>query len=245
MSSQNCEVEPNIPVSQNTGPGSSERRSRVLRIAGYCAHYGLLLLVVLLFYANTVVQQHGREFVYDSVNEVPYNDVGLLLGTAKYQPGGGINPFFAHRIEAAVELYEAGKVRYILASGDNRHASYNEPVAMRDALVGRGIPMESIVLDNAGFNTFDSVVRARLVFDQSRYTIISQAFHAERALYIADNHHIEAVAYRARDVEGVAAMRMMVREYLSRLKAVSDVHLFRRNLRFDGVMHPILSEPDP
>lgn len=239
MSSPNCEVEPKITVSQDSDRTAADMRARLLRISLYVVRYGVLLFVVMVFYANTVVQQHGSAFVYDSPAEVPFNDVGLLLGTAKYQPGGGINPFFAYRIDAAVELFDAGKVRYILASGDNRHPSYNEPLAMRDALVNRGVPVDSIVLDYAGFNTYDSVIRAHRVFGQSRVTVISQAFHAERALYIADNNQIEAVAYRARDVEGVASLRMMVREYLSRLKAVVDIHVLRRKPHYPDELHTV------
>lgn len=221
------EVEPKISSLRRSGVSTTV----VLRAGGFALRYGLLVFVVLVFYANTVVQQHGRSVIYDHPAEVPYNRVGLLLGTARYQPGGGVNPYFANRIDAAVELFEAGKIRYILASGDNRHASYNEPAAMREELLKRGVPGEYILLDHAGINTFDSVIRARRVYGQNRLTIISQAFHAERALYIADQLQMQAVGYRARDVNGVASLRMTVREYLSRFKAVADVHILRRGER--------------
>lgn len=208
----------------------STRPTRPWRITVRVARYALLAFIILVFYANTVVEQSAHGSVYDRLDDTPYNSVGLLLGTARFQPGGGVNPFFEYRIDAAVALFEAGKIHYILASGDNRHPSYNEPAAMLDALLQRGIPQERIVLDYAGINTFDSVQRARYVFGQRRLTVISQRFHVTRALYLAEQQGVDAVGFRARDVQGEASLRMTVREYLSRTKAVLDVHLLRRNV---------------
>ncbi len=160
--------------------------------------------------------------------------MGLLLGTAKYQPGGGINPYFSHRIDAAVELYEAGKIRYIIASGDNEHESYNEPLQMRLALLQRGVPNESIVLDYAGFSTLDSVVRTAEVFGQERFTVISQRFHNERAVYIGSYFGYDVVGYNAVDLTPPSGVQTRFREYLARVKAIMDVHLVRRTPRFLG-----------
>ena len=91
-------------------------------------------------------------------------------------------------------LYERGKIHHILVSGDNSTAAYNEPEAMRKSLVKAGIPERDITLDYAGFRTLDSVVRASEVFGQgSGFTIISQPFHVERALFIARANHIDAI----------------------------------------------------
>ena len=84
-----------------------------------------------------------------------------------------------------MELFQAGKISRILVSGDNRRMNYNEPVEMRKALIAHGIPDSVIVMDFAGIRTLDSVIRAKKVFGQDRFTIISQRFHNERALYIA------------------------------------------------------------
>src|SRR5699024_6999105 len=112
-----------------------------------------------------------------SVEEIPQNKVGLLLGTSQYLKGGGVNPFFKYRIEAAVELYNHGKIDFILVSGDNKHSSYNEPRDFKQALITAGIPDDKIILDYAGFRTLDSVIRANKVFGQDSITIISQQFH--------------------------------------------------------------------
>lgn len=104
------------------------------------------------------------------------------------------NVFFSTRIEAAKTLYERGKIKHILVSGDNSTAAYNEPESMRKALLKAGIPKEDITLDYAGFRTLDSVVRANVIFGQENgFTIISQPFHVERALFLARANGIDAI----------------------------------------------------
>ncbi len=196
--------------------------------------FAVILFLLLVFYADSSIRNQTSSLVFSDLSDVPANRVGLLLGTAPYLTHGGVNPFFSHRIDAAVALFEAGKVDFILASGDNRHVSYNEPIAMRNELIRRGVPAERIVLDYAGFRTLDSIIRIREVFGQERFVVISQRFHLERALYIAENAGMQAVGFRARDVEGPAMMRVQVREYLARVMALADVHIFRSSPRFLG-----------
>ena len=117
--------------------------------------------------------------VYSSVNEAPHQKVGLLLGTSKYLSNGEVNQYYTYRIDAAVELFRAGKVNYILVSGDNSTKRYDEPTSMRDDLIAAGIPDSCIVLDYAGFRTWDSVVRCQAIFGQDSITIISQPFHSK------------------------------------------------------------------
>lgn len=91
--------------------------------------------------------------------EVPANRAGLLLGTSRTVRSGRPNAYFYNRVDAAAALYHAGKVEYLVISGDNGRKGYNEPQDMKEALVGRGVPAEAIYLDYAGFRTYDSVVR--------------------------------------------------------------------------------------
>jgi len=174
-----------------------------------------------LLFANLYIDGF-EEYVATDFNDLQYNEVGLLLGTSRYAYGGP-NLYFVHRINAAAELYRAGKVKSILVSGDNSRASYNEPRDMNEALIAAGVNAEDIYLDYAGFSTLDSVVRASKVFNIKSLTVISQQFHCERAIYIARAHGIKAVGYAAKDVSGASATRVKVREYLARAKAVMDV----------------------
>lgn len=187
-------------------------------IAGITA----VALAVFSFY---VVRWNTADNVYDNVDEIPSNNVALLLGTAPITPYGTHNYYFDYRIDAAEKLYKAGKVDLFLVSGDNFSKDYDEPQWMLDSLVARGIPVEIIHCDYAGFRTLDSVVRAKEVFGQDNITIISQKFHNERAVYLAEYYGINAVGYNARDVEyWKKKLEIAIfRESLARVKMYLDM----------------------
>jgi len=179
--------------------------------------------VALLVTCDRVVRNEAQGHLFDSIDHVPMNEVGLVLGTSHRARGGGGNPYFKHRISAAAELQRSGKVRYLLVSGDNGTLSYNEPREMRRALMAAGVDSACIVLDFAGFRTLDSVVRAKEVFGQQRFTVISQRFHNERAVYLARRMGIEAVGYNAKDPEAWRGLRVWLRERLARVKVFVDL----------------------
>lgn len=159
-----------------------------------------------------------NHLIYDDLSAIPKNKVGLLLGTGKYAASGNINLFYKYRIDAAVKLYKAGKIEYILVSGDNSTKDYDEPSDFKNDLIAKGIPEENIFLDYAGFRTLDSVVRAKEIFGQTSITFISQKFHNQRAIYIAKHHNINAIGFNAKDV-----YKSHFREYLARSKASLDL----------------------
>lgn len=200
---------------------------------------GLLITVV---FSNYHIIHSTSDKIYSSLDQVPRNNTCLVLGTSRYLRGGGINPYFENRIIAAAELYEHRKVRNIIVSGDNSLTSYNEPRLMREALLEHGVPAESIYLDYAGFRTLDSVVRAKKIFGQGSITVVSQRFHAQRALFIAQHHGIVAVAYAAEEVSGSMGFKVMTRELFAKVKAVLDVYLFRTTPKFLGEAVEISSD---
>jgi SanA protein len=159
--------------------------------------------------------------------------VALVLGTA---PMGRRwkNPFFEGRMDAAAKLYGDGKVRHLLVSGDNHRKGYDEPTAMRDALVARGGPEEASTLDYAGFRTLDSVARARRVFGLQRATIVTDRFHQPRSIFLAKAHGLQAVGYCSRDVPFKWAKKTLAREVVSRVKACLDIYVLRTKPRFYG-----------
>ncbi|AZI42658.1 vancomycin high temperature exclusion protein [Deinococcus psychrotolerans] len=190
-------------------------------------------LVLLVSVVNQWVSLSAQGRLYTSVSDIPARPVGVLLGTSKYLSGGGINPYYQYRIDAALSLYRAGKVSDLILSGDNAHRSYDEPTTMRRDLMAGGIPAQRLHRDYAGFRTLDSVVRANKVFGQGRFTVISQRFHNERAIYLARAHGLDAIGFDARDVEGTGGARVKFREGLARVSAVMDV-LFGREPKFLG-----------
>lgn len=182
-----------------------------------------LLCTITIIVCNRKIKRFADTKTYTEVTAIPHNDVGLLLGTAPKLKNGNNNLYFDYRILAAAELHKAGKIKYILISGDNRKKDYNEPEEMKKALMHQGIPEKSIYLDYAGFRTLDSVVRAKEVFGQTKFTIISQRFHNERAIYLAEKNGIDAIGYNANDVNAYAGLKTNVRELLARVKMFIDL----------------------
>ncbi len=180
---------------------------------------GILLIVII---CNWRISAAAKGRTYSSVVETPPRRVGLLLGTSKYGAGGMINNYYRYRIEAAAALYLAGKIQYIVTSGDNGKSWYNEPETMRADLIAAGVDSTKIFLDYAGFRTFDSMVRLREIFSQDSATVISQQFHNERALYIARREGIDAIGFNARDVDAETGLKTRLREKLARVKVFVD-----------------------
>lgn len=191
------------------------------------------LPILFAYFSNKLVQNTALNKTFDRLENIEFNEVGVVLGTAKYRAAGGINLYFKYRIDAAVRLFNSGKINFILVSGDNSTKYYNEPEAFKQELIKRGVPEDKIFLDYAGFRTLDSVVRAKKVFGQKKFTIISQKFHNERAVYLAEHYDIEAIAYNAKDVSVNYGFKTQVREYFARSKAVLDV-VFNVNPKFLG-----------
>lgn len=183
----------------------------------------LIVLMITIYVCNRTIQKNSETYIYSTVSDIPYNKVGLLLGTSPKLKSGKANLYFDYRIKAATELYNAGKVKYILVSGDNRRNSYNEPEEMKKALIAVGIPDQRIILDYAGLRTLDSVVRAHLIFGLERFTLISQQFHNERAIYLAQQSHLQAIGYSAQDVSAYAGFKTNLRELLARVKVFVDI----------------------
>lgn len=184
----------------------------------------LALVVAFTVYANVKVENASEGKIYSSVDSIPYNKVALLLGTNPLNKWGRPNSYFTNRINKAAELYHAGKVDFIIASGDNHTKQYDETTAMRDSLMAHGVPEDRIILDFAGFRTLDSVVRAKEIFGCDSITIISQADHNARALYLSEANGIDAVAISAPLRAGRwVRTRLAIREWLARDKMMLDL----------------------
>lgn len=190
--------------------------------------------VLVILFCNWKIEQKCKTSLYSNVIKIPINKVGLVLGTSKWLKDGRPNLYFKYRIDAAADLYKAGKIKYILVSGDNSFENYNEPREMHNELVKKGVPSEFIVLDYAGFRTLDSVVRCKKVFGQQKVTIISQPFHNKRALYIASKYGMKAVAFNARDVNLYTGFKTQMREKLARVKVFIDLYLINKQPKFLG-----------
>ena len=147
----------------------------------------------------------------------------LVLGAGVYGDGEP-TLLLEGRLRTALELYRSGRVRWILVSGDNRHATYNEPQAMRRWLMRQGVPPLHIVSDYAGVRTWDSLRRAQAVFGQRQLVIVTSDFHLPRALYLAERMGLRAWGVAAPSTARTwhRRLRLWTREYVARHLALWD-----------------------
>ncbi|WP_250433948.1 SanA/YdcF family protein [Hanstruepera flava] len=188
----------------------------------------LFMVICVIVYAlvfSSYVSSNAKDYIYSTLQNIPKNRVGIILGASKYTRNGQINLYYKYRLEAAIALYKSGKVKFILVSGDNSKKDYDEPSDFKNDLIKNGIPKEKIFLDYAGFRTLDSMVRAKEIFGLDSLTIISQKFHNERALYLAQHYNIQAIAFNAKDINGRYGFKTKLREYIARTKASIDILL--------------------
>ena len=193
----------------------------------------IVLVIITLLTTNLIVINSSKNKTYNTVKSIPKNNVGLILGANKYVRNGYINLYYKYRLESAIKLYKANKINYIIISGDNSTKDYDEPNMFKTDLIKNGIPEQHIFLDFAGFRTLDSVVRAKAIFGQENITIISQEFHNQRAIYLAQKHGLHAIGFNAKNVSKRAGLKTNLREYLAKTKAVIDV-LIHKEPKFYG-----------
>jgi len=182
----------------------------------------ILLAVLLIFFAQWRTVSVSSSFIYDDINTIPAQKVWLVLGTSKYITDGRQNGFYVYRLSAILELYNTGKIEYIIVSGDNATPQYNEPDTMKRDLIEAWVPEDKIFADYAGFRTLDSIVRAEDIFSQMSFIVVSQRFHLERAIYIAQSKGLTVYGYPALDVPVRMSPKVWIRERLARVKMLLD-----------------------
>ena len=188
---------------------------------------GVACVILLIAVSHYIVVRNAFERTHDNVVEIPHNKVGLLLATSPITPGGAHNLYFDNSITAADELYETGKIDFIIASGGDYTKSKtngcDEPRAILDSLVARGIPADRIILDYEGTCTLNSIVKAKEGYGLDSLTLISQKYHNERAIYLADKYGIKVVGYNALPSPiRCNCIKNTLREYLARVKMFID-----------------------
>lgn len=209
------------------------KKMKIIKRLFLIVFLGVLSIGLFTFWANDYMAKNAEGKIFHSVKDIPHRKVGLLLGTSKKLMNGYNNYYFVYRIKAAAELYHAKKLDYIIVSGDNSVKGYNETEDMKLDLIAKGVPENSIFEDFAGFRTLDSVVRAKEIFGQDSITIISQQFHNERAIFLAEKHDINAIAFNAKDVNAKWGFRTKIREVFARVKVFVDL-LTGKEPKFGG-----------
>ena len=203
-------------------------KKKVSKIAAWGIGVFAVVCLALMLICNHVVVNNAKGKVFSEIDSIKYNKVGLLLGTTPQARITKItNYFFIYRIDAAEQLYKAGKIEKILISGDEDSLDgINEAECMRDSLVARGVPANVIILDGKGYRTINSVINANKVFGLKSFTIISQEFHNERAIYQAEHLGLDVENIQAYNAEMPKARRAFItsiREYFARVKMFIDL----------------------
>lgn len=191
---------------------------------------GLFLFLILAALACIKIHQAviagSSSRIYSVDQDIPHRQVALILG-ARVFSDGRLSTVLADRVDAGIKLYKNGTVKKLLMSGDNRTENYNEVTAMRNYAIAHGVPSDDVVRDFAGFRTYDSIYRARELWDLKAMIIVSQKFHLPRALYIARKLDIDAVGVEAVDHAYRSLRKAKVRERGARILAWFDVLIGR------------------
>lgn len=180
---------------------------------------GILLITCLVFFSSLsfYVFWHGNRYIIESLQNAPEAEVVIILG-AKVYPNR-LSDMLADRVDTAIDLYNLAKVEKILVSGDHGTRGYDEVNAIKDYLLEKNIPSEDIFLDHAGFNTYNTMYRAKHIFDIDKAIISTQRFHLPRALYLARGLDIEAYGFPADKRSYTTQKYNNAREFLARIKA--------------------------
>ncbi len=172
---------------------------------------------------------HTQEHVHSNIQQIHSQTYGLVLGTSPTRTDGTASMFFNKRIEKAFLLYQRGKVQYLILSGAHDRRYYNEPMVMQKALIKLGVPKKALILDIRGNNTLESLKRAKAICRAYPLIIITQRFHAYRALYISRYCGIPALVFVEEDETSFDLHRTWLRECLARVKVLIDLHILQKH----------------
>ena len=201
-----------------------KRRRQIL----YSSIAILAILVIIVALCNISVDRNAEGRTFSDINDVPTMQTALLLGTnPKTRDGKRPSSFYLARINATAELYKHGKFRQLIISGDRREG-YDEPQTMRHDLIERGVPDSIIMMDGQGYRTLLSLKNSKQHFGIHDMIIISQKWHNERSIFLADKMNIKAVGYNADDVRHPRAIWTHIRELLARVKLFIDLYVTHR-----------------
>lgn len=189
----------------------------------------LVILAIIVALCNISVDRNAEGRTFSNINDVPTMQTALLLGTnPKTRDGKRPSSFYLARINATAELYKHGKFRQLIISGDRREG-YDEPQTMRHDLIERGVPDSIIMMDGQGYRTLLSLKNSKQYFGIHDMIIISQKWHNERSIFLADKMNIKAVGYNADDVSHPRAIWTHIRELLARVKLFIDLYVTHRD----------------
>lgn len=183
-----------------------------------------LIIVTIPVEINNYVQNSSENYIYSDIEQVPSKYTGLILGAGVYADGS-LSIMLKDRVDSTIDLYNAKKISRILVSGDHGKEYYDEVNSIKDYLLEKQIPREDIFLDHAGFDTYDSIVRAKKIFKVEDMIVVTNEFHLSRAVYTAREIGIDAVGFIADKQDYVGVGYNELREVPASIKIYFDVKL--------------------
>jgi SanA protein len=190
---------------------------------------GILVVLILIIAVNVGLNiwltSETKPRMYSSIGQLPHNTFALVLGTVKFDKKGGIYSSYTNRINTAAKLYKSGKVEHLLVSSSNSARYGYNASTMKADLVKNGVPSKDILLDTDGIRTKHSILRCKRVFGIDTITIVSQAGHCERALYIARYYGLNAIAYPAPTGNTATYLGSLMHEQSARFVMLYDLYI--------------------
>lgn len=184
----------------------------------------LVFAVLLVFGLHVYLQEKTSDYLYDDVATVPAHKTVIILGASVYTDGR-LSPILKDRVDTALQLYRQNKVSQFLVSGDHKSDDYDEVNTISNYLLARGVPSEKILLDHAGFDTYDSMYRSQAVFKITNAIVVTQKFHLPRTLFIARNLGLDYTGFVAEPLNFQVGNRVLGREKIANFKAVWEIIL--------------------
>jgi len=185
---------------------------------------------------------HNDSLVYEYTDKksIPSKRVGIVFGALVY-PNHTLSPILRDRVDAAIELYHLHRIQKMLMSGDNGRIQYDEVTAMKDYAIHHNVPSSDIILDYAGFDTYDTCYRAHKIFELNEAILVTQRYHLARALYTCRKLGINAVGLALQDFELYPDLQVpySIREYGADLKAWWQLNVTHPAPKFLGNPLPI------
>ncbi len=199
-----------------------------------------IFLMLVFIGINLYIIKSTKQYIYNGLNQLPQKQAIMVLGAQVW--GEELSYVLQDRVLAGLEIYQLGKAKKILLSGDHGSKNYDEVNPMRRAVLAK-IPVEDIFMDHAGFDTYDSMVRAKEVFGVQSLIIVTQKFHINRAVYLARALGIDAVGVGVSEEKYLAELQLkwQIRESISRIKAFLDLQ-FHAKPKFLGEVIPITGD---
>ncbi|WP_292889162.1 ElyC/SanA/YdcF family protein [Nonlabens sp.] len=202
--------------------------------------FSVIIALVVIFILQLHIKRSSRDFMVTQITQLQEAHTGIVLG-ASVKPDKSLSLILQDRVDAALLAYENKKFKKFLLSGDHRTKNYDEVNAMKNYLNNKGVPDEDIFLDHAGFDTYDSMYRARDIFKVKSAIVFTQEFHLPRALYIGKNMGMTVQGFIADQHEYPGNNRFIRREWLANMKAWIELNIKKRPT-YSGKVIPITGD---